>query len=113
MFSLFIVLLRFSSYLATKCLFFNDEPCMATLIDLNSVELKYYPLIISFNKRTGSCNILPPKICASKEKKYINVKVFNIITNKNKNKAMTKHISHISRDFKCKFNSTIFNSNQE
>ena len=38
MFSLFVVL-RFSSSLATKCLFLNDEPCMVrpTLIDRNPV----------------------------------------------------------------------------
>ena len=56
MFSLFIVLLSFSSSLATKCLFLNDEPCMVrpTLIDLNPVELKYYPFMISLNKYTGS-----------------------------------------------------------
>ena len=43
MFSLFIVLLSFSSSLATKFLFLNNEPCMVrpTLIDLNLVE--YYP----------------------------------------------------------------------
>ena len=53
MFSLFIVLLSFSSSLArvakiadrTKCLFLSDELCIVrpTLIDLNPVELKYYP----------------------------------------------------------------------
>ena len=49
-----IVLLSFSSSLTrvvkvsgrTKCLSLNDEPCIVrpTLIDLNPVELKYYPL---------------------------------------------------------------------
>ena len=38
-----------------------------------------------------------------KKTKDINVKVFNMITNKNEAKTMTKHISC---DFKCKFNST-------
>ena len=55
MFNLFVVLLNFSESLArdqTKCLFLNDEPCMVrpTLIDINSAELKYYPLVISLNK---------------------------------------------------------------
>ena len=37
----FIVLLKFSSYLATKCLSLQDEPCMVgpTLIDLNLLSL--------------------------------------------------------------------------
>ena len=74
MFSLFVVLLSFSESLArdrTKCLFLNDEPCMAipTLIDMNPFGLKYYPFMISLNKCTGSCNILSPKICVPKETK--------------------------------------------
>ena len=50
-----------------------------TLIDLNPVELKYYPFMISLNKYTGSCNVLSPKICVLKETKDINVKAFNMI----------------------------------
>ena len=55
----FIILLRFSSSLATKYLSLNDEPCMIrpTLIDLNPVELKYYPFMISLHKCSGSCNV--------------------------------------------------------
>ena len=112
MVSLFIVFLSFSSSLATKCLFLNDEPCMVrpTLINMNPIELKYYPFMISLNKCTGSCNVLSPKICVPKETKDINVKAFNMITNKNEAKTMTEHFSC---DCKCKFNSTICNSNQK
>ena len=51
MFSL-ILLLSFSEFLAcdpTKCMFLNDERCMTrpTLIDMNPVELKCYPFVIS------------------------------------------------------------------
>ena len=51
---LLIGLLSFSSSLATKCVSLNDEPCMirTTLIDLNSVELKYYPFMITLDKCT-------------------------------------------------------------
>ena len=94
MFSLFTVLLRFSESLArnrTKCLFLNDELCMVrpTLIDMNLFELKYYPLMASLNKFTGSCYVLSPKICVPKETKNINVKAFNMITKKDEAKAMT------------------------
>ena len=66
----FIILLSFSSFLATKCVSLNDEPCIvrSTIIDLNPVELKCYPLIISLDKCNGSCNVLSPKICVSKDK---------------------------------------------
>ena len=43
-----------------------------TIIDMNSVELKYYPFMINLNKSTGSCNVLSPKICVPKETKNIN-----------------------------------------
>ena len=107
MFRLFIALLSFSISLATKCLFLNEEPCMArpTLINMNPVELKYYPFMITLNKFAESCNVLSTKICVPKETKDINVKAFNVITNKDEAKAMTEH--------KCKFNSTTCNLNQK
>ena len=101
---MFIVLLSFSVSLATKCASFNDEPCMIrpTLIDLDSVELKYYPFMISIDQCTGSWNVFTPKICVPKETKDIYVKAFNMITNKNEAKTMTKHNSW---NCKCKLNS--------
>ena len=86
--------------------------CMATptLIDLNLVELKYYPFMISLDKCGGSCNILSPQMCVPKETKDINIKVFNMITKKNEAKATTKHISF---DCKCKSNGTRCISNKK
>ena len=91
----FIVLFHFSSSLArvakfsdrTKCLSLNDEPCNVrpTLIDLNPIEPKYYPFMISLDKSNGSSNVVSPKICIPK-KKRVNVKVFNMITNENEAK---------------------------
>ena len=51
-----IGLLSFSESLVTKCVSLNNEPCInrTTLIDLNPIELN--PLIISLDKRNGSCN---------------------------------------------------------
>ena len=45
--------------------------------------------MISLNKSTRSCNVLSRKICIQKETKDINLKAFNIITNKNEAKEMT------------------------
>ena len=112
----FILLLSFSSSLVhvaerTKCLSLNDDPCMLrpTLIDLNPVELKYYPFMISLD----SCNVMETVIsylqkCVFQKKQDTNIKVFNMITNKNEAKTMTKRISC---DCTCKFNSTKYNSN--
>ena len=84
---MFIVLLSFSSSLAcgqTKCLYLNDEPCTirATLIDLNLLELKYYPFMVSSDKCTGTCTVLSPKRCVPKETKYISLNAFNDIKSK-------------------------------
>ena len=109
----FIVLLSFSKSLErdrTECLYLNGKPCMisSTLIDLDPVELKYYPFMISLDKFSGSCNVLSPKTCVPKETKDINVKVFNI--NKNEAKIMARHISC---DCKRKFDSAACNSYQK
>ena len=87
---MFIVLLTFSESLGrerTKCLSLNDEPCMVrpTLINLrltlNPVELKYYPFMTTLDKCNGSCNVLSPKRCVTKETKDINVKVYKMTSN--------------------------------
>ena len=111
----FIVLLSFSNSLATKCVPLNNEPCMIRpfLVDLNLVELKYYPTMINLDKCSGSCNSaddLSIKICVSSKTKDVNVKVFNMITSKTEAKTMLKHISC---DCKCKFNSTTCYSNKK
>ena len=94
---LFIVLLSFCESLATKFVSLNGEPCVVRpiLIDLNPVELKYYPFRINLDKCTGRCNVLSPKICVPKGTKDINVKAFNMITIKNEAKTMTIHIFHV------------------
>ena len=47
------------------------------------IELKYYPSMISLDIYSGSWNVLSPKIFVSKETTHKNVKVFNMIANKN------------------------------
>ena len=71
--------------LATKCVSLNKEPhlTMPTLINLNLIELNYYPFIVSPDKCNASCNVVDGlyiKICLPLETKDINVKVFNMIT---------------------------------
>ena len=81
-----------------------------SLINMNPVEPEYYPFMISLNECAGSCTVLSPKIWVPKETKDINVKGFNMITNKDQVKPMTEHISC---NCKWKFNSTTCNSNQK
>ena len=52
-----------------------------TLIDLNPIDLKYYPCMISSDKFNGSCNSvddLSTNICSPSKIKGINVKIINI-----------------------------------
>ena len=79
---------------------------MWIMLSLNII----HPWLALVNKCIGSWNVLFPKISVPKETKYMNVQAFNVITNKNKAKAMTEHISC---DTKCKFNSTTCNSKQK
>ena len=65
-----------------------NEPSMVrpTLIDSNLIEPNYYPFMISLDKCNASCNTaddLCTKICIPSKTKDINVKTFNMITNKN------------------------------
>ena len=81
-----------------------------TVLLMNPVEFEFGSFMISLSKCTGSCNVLSPKICATKETKDINVKAFNMITNKHEAKAMKEYISC---DCICKLNDATCNSNQK
>ena len=67
----------------------NNDPCIIslTLIDLNSIELNYYPFTISIDNCSGSFNVVDDvstKICVPSETKDANVnKVFSMITRMN------------------------------
>ena len=115
MFFGFILLFSSLSYVAdlTNYLFFNDEPCIdrpTIIIYLNPVEHRNYPFMISLNKCTGSCNVLSPKKYVPKKPKRYRSQTFNVMTNNDEAKAITKHISC---DCKYKFNSTTCNSKQK
>ena len=85
----------------------------STLIDLNPVELHFYPFMISLDKFNGSCNAADDqstKICVPSKTKVVNVNVFDMITRIYVTKLLVKHILC---DCKCKFNSTTCNLNQK
>ena len=92
----------------------NSEPCIArpTFIDLNPIELRYDPFMISLDKCNEVCNAIgdiSTKVCVSRETKNVIIKVFNIITSIYEAQKIVKHAS---LDCKCKFSSTNCNSNQ-
>ena len=64
-------------------------------IDLNSVELQYYSFMVSLHKCSGSYNSINdlPKIGIPSKTNDINIKIFDMIANRNEAKTMLKHIS--------------------
>ena len=69
--------------------------------------------MISLGKFSGSCNAasdLSSKIYVPSKTKKANVKITNIIENRNEAKTLVKHISC---DCKCKFDSKTCNSNKK
>ena len=88
---------------------------LATLMDLNSVELNSYLFTISLEKCNRSYNVidnvsdnLSTKICVASTTKEVDVKVFNMMKKIDKPRTLIKHISC---NCKCKFYSTTWNSN--
>ena len=111
---IFLGLLSFSGSLPTKCMSLNNEQCKIrrALIDLNPVELKYYPYLITLDECNGSCNTvtkIPYRICTPNKTENANLNVFNLITGTNETKKLIKPIS---LKCKCKFDGKKCNSNQ-
>ena len=69
--------------------------------------------MINVNKYNGSCNVLDEsskKICIQSKAKDLDVEAFNMITKISETKTLVKRIS---KDYKCKFDSTACYSNQK
>ena len=107
--------MRFTASLPTKYVSLNNGLCMnrPTIIDLNPVELEYYPFMIRLGKCNESFNVaddLSTKLCVPIEIKDVNVEVFDTITRIDEVKTFVKSISC---DCKCKFGNIICSSNQK
>ena len=86
----------------TRRISLNNQPLMTrpTAIDWNSDSynqvLHYYPFMINLDRCGGTCNTLDEpsgKICVPNKKEDINLYVFNMITEINEAKNLTKQIS--------------------
>ena len=78
----------------TECLSLNDEPCIIrpTLIDLNPVERKYYPFMISLDKCTGSCNVEAFDMITYKNEAKQWQSIFHVTANAN---SIVQHVIQI------------------
>ena len=100
----------------TKCVSLTNQKCMTqpTIINLHPNEytqgLHYYPFTVNLDSCIVSCNTLNDlsKMCSKQNR--ITLSKFNMITEMNELKKLTKHISC---ECKCKFDGRKFHSNQK
>ena len=71
--------------------------------------MHYYPYVTKLDRYVGSYNNLSNKVCVPNKTEDLHLCVFNMITEKNESKILTKDIS---RECKCKFDARKCNSNQ-
>ena len=79
----------------TKCLSLSNQKCMTqpTLFNLHPNE---YNQEVHYYRCVGICNTLNDlsnKVCVANKTEDLNLNVFNLITEINESKALTKHIS--------------------
>ena len=93
----------------SKCVCLNNQQCriQPTLINLRSngyIQGLYgNQFAVNLERCVGSCDILNDlsnKICVPNKTEDLNLSIFNMITEKDESKTLTKHISC---ECKCKF----------
>ena len=93
----------------TKCVSLSNQKCkiQPTIINLYhneySQEFHYYPFSTKLDRCVGSCNSLNDlsnKICIPNKTEDLNLSVFNVVTDINESKTLTKHLSC---ECKCRF----------
>ena len=92
-----------SSVNPLKCISMNNQECKVRpqIVNVNSDEPVFYPFSIKTSKCSGSCNNINDsfaKICVPDIVKYLNIKVFNLMSRTNE----TRHIEwHETSKWKC------------
>ena len=87
-----------SSVNPLECISMKNQECKVRpeIVNINSNDPIFYPFSIKINKCSGNCNgINDPyaKICMPDIVKYLNIKVFNLLSGSNE----TRHINGMKR----------------
>ena len=82
-----------SNVSSLECVSMNNQECntRTKIININNNEPAFYPFSSKVNKCSGSCNDISnpyAKLCVPDVVKYINMKLFNLMSRSNP----TKHI---------------------
>ena len=97
-----------------SCISMINQECKVRpqIFNINSGEPVFYPFSIETSKCSGSCNnINDPyaKICVPDAVKYLNIKVFNLMSRTNE----TRHIRwHETCKCKCRLDASVCNNKQ-
>ena len=92
----------------------NNQECkvIPEIVNINSIELLFYPCSIKTSKSGGSCNnISHPyvKLCVPDNVKNLKIKVFSLMSRINE----TRHIKwHETCKCKCRLNGSAYNNKQ-
>ena len=103
-----------SSVNSLECISMKNQECKVRpeIVDINSNNPIFYPFSIKINKCNGNCNNINnpyAKICVPNIAKYLNVKVFNLMTLNNE----TRHIKwHETCRCICRLDKIICNIKQ-
>ena len=99
---------------ALNCISMNNQKCKVRpkIVDINSNSPTLHPFSIKVNKCSGNCNSINDpyaKICVPDTVKYLNVRVFNLMSRNNE----TRHIKwHKTCKCICRLDQIICNSKQ-
>ena len=97
-----------------KCVSMSNQECKVrpVIVNINSDESSFYPYSIQIKKCSGSCNnINDPytKLCVPNVIKYMNVKVFHLMSRTNE----TRHMKwYETVKCKCRLDASICNNKQ-
>ena len=87
----------------TKCVLLSNQKCIIqpTLVNVHSneysQEVHYYTSSVKLDRCVGTCNNLKGlsnKVCISHKTDDLDLNIFNMISDINESKILTKHISY-------------------
>ena len=108
----FVVSTFLTSVNLLSCISMDNRECKVRpeVVDVNSNEPVFYPFSIKTSNCSGNCNNINDqyaKICIPDVVKYLNIKVFNLISRTNE----TRHVKwHETCQCKCRLDASVCNS---
>ena len=95
-FVLELTVLSSSITVALNCVSINNQKCKVRpkIVDVSSNNPTFYPFSVEINRCSGHCNTIndpDARICVSYIVKYLNVKVFNLMSRTSETRSLNLH----------------------